>query len=98
MPLGQSWEDGFYSPEPMPVGGLVFNAGFDSGNLGSVSAVDGGAANSFELRLSPDCARTPFETTHRAWFHFSVAGEDAASERDATVKALSNLGVAVEAC
>ena len=31
-------------------------------------------------------------------FHFSVAGEDAASERDATVKALSNLGVAVEAC
>ena len=73
MPVGQIWEDGFYSPEPMPVGGLVFNAGFDSGNLGSVSAVDGGAANSFELRLSPDCARTPFETTHRAWFHFSVA-------------------------
>jgi hypothetical protein len=91
MPLGQSWEDGFYSPEPMPVGGLVFNAGFDSGNLGSVSAVDGGAANSFELRLSPDCARTPFETTHRAWFHFSVAGAAAGTTVRMTIMNMAKL-------
>eukprot|EP00873_Tetraselmis_striata_P009384 jgi/Tetstr1/429648/TSEL_019545.t1 len=72
-------------PQPYPVSmkgreahvyqveNLTFRADFDSANLKSVAGLNG-SNKEFELHTLHDCDGTPFQTSHRSWFYFSVSG------------------------
>jgi hypothetical protein len=53
------------------VGGLTFDANFDSGNCARVEQT---GANEFAVWTAPDCAGSQHETNHRSWFHFAISG------------------------
>jgi len=53
------------------VGGLVFDACFDSGNCARAEQV---SENEYAVWTAPDCAGGPLETKFRSWFYFSVSG------------------------
>jgi hypothetical protein len=55
------------------VGGLTFDASFDSGNAARVEAVSENA-NEFALWTARDCENTIHENGCRTWFSFSVRG------------------------
>ena len=55
------------------VGGLTFDASFDSGNAARVEAVSENA-NEFALWTARDCEGTIHENGCRTWFSFSVRG------------------------
>lgn len=53
------------------VGGLVFDASFDSGNCARAEQT---GADEFAVWTAPDCVGSPHETKFRSWFHFAVGG------------------------
>lgn len=50
------------------LGDLVFNANYESGNLGSVKQID---EYEFDLTIRPDVANP----RHRLWFNFTVSNQ-----------------------
>ena len=54
----------------LEVGGLTFDAAFDSGNCARVERL---GEHEFGIWTAPDCVGTSCETNNRTWFHFSVS-------------------------
>ena len=68
--MGTACGAGAAAVRELEVGGLTFDAAFDSGNCARVDRL---GEHEFGIWTAPDCVGTSCETNNRTWFHFSVS-------------------------
>jgi hypothetical protein len=72
------------------VGGLTFDAAYDSGNAARIE--QGETPDEFHLWTAPDCAGTVHEKQYKAWFAFTVGGAQRGRYLTFVVHNMNNLG------
>ena len=72
------------------VGGLTFDAAYDSGNAARIE--QGETPDEFHLWTAPDCAGTVHEKQYKAWFAFTVGGAQRGRYLTFVLHNMNNLG------